>query len=60
MIQSLLCKAKLAADIDYFLMHQATLLMLDRHCACELQVTEERLPRYCAILATRFLRRFRS
>jgi 3-oxoacyl-[acyl-carrier-protein] synthase-3 len=44
MMDALLAKAGLAqADIDYFLMHQATLLMLDRLRA-QLQVGEDRLP----------------
>ncbi len=44
MMDALLAKAGLAqADIDYFLMHQATLLMLDRLRA-QLQVGEDRMP----------------
>lgn len=44
MIDELLAKARLtAADIDFYLMHQATLLMLDRLRA-HLQLSEERLP----------------
>lgn len=44
MMDELLAKAKLSrADIDYFLMHQATLLMLDRLRA-QLQVGEDRMP----------------
>ncbi len=44
MIDDLLAKAALTqSDIDYFLMHQATLLMLDRLRA-QMQVGEDRMP----------------